>query len=65
MQTEQKRDFPLSASVRGELVEEIKRLARERYVQLEIGTTGEFETLWREAFFGISEESLKVSAVRP
>jgi hypothetical protein len=55
MQPEKKRDFPLSAAVRGELVEEIKRLAKERYLQLEIGTTGEFETLWREAFFGAAE----------
>ena len=57
MQLEKKRDFPLSASVRGELVEEIKRLAKERYLQLEIGTTGEFETLWREAFFITAEVS--------
>lgn len=57
MQPEIKRDFPLSAAVRGELVEEIKRLAKERYLQLEIGTTGEFETLWREAFFGAAEVS--------
>jgi hypothetical protein len=57
MQPEKKKDFPLSASVRGELVEEIKRLAKERYLQLEIGTTGEFETLWREAFFVAAEVS--------
>ena len=57
MQPEKIRDFPLSAAVRGELVEEIKRLAKERYLQLEIGTTGEFETLWREAFFGAAEVS--------
>jgi len=57
MQTEKERDFPLSAAVRGELVEEIKRLAKERYLQLEIGTTGEFETLWREAFFITAEVS--------
>ena len=57
MQPEKKRDFPLSAAVRGELVEEIKRLAKERYLQLEIGTTGEFETLWREAFFVAAETS--------
>jgi len=55
MQPEKKRDFPLSAAVRGELVEEIKRLAKERYLELEIGTTSEFETLWREAFFGVAE----------
>ena len=47
----------MSAAVRGELVEEIKRLAKERYLQLEIGTTGEFETLWREAFFIAAEVS--------
>ncbi len=57
MQPEKKRDFPLSAAVRGELVEEIKRLAKERYLQLEIGTAGEFETLWREAFFIAAEVS--------
>lgn len=43
--------LPLTAEVRGEYLETIKRLARERFLQLEIATTANFERLRREAFF--------------
>jgi len=41
----------LTPQMSGDLLAEIKRLAKERYLQLEIGTHAEFEKLWREAFF--------------
>lgn len=50
------KELPASAQDRGELLQAIKQLARERYRVLEIGTEEEFEELWRRAFFaeGIS-----------
>ena len=44
-------DLPNTPGMRGELVAAIKRLAYERYTQLEIGTHADFEQLWSEAFF--------------
>jgi hypothetical protein len=44
-------DLPNTAGMRGELVAAIKRLAYERYTQLELGTEADFEQLWSEAFF--------------
>jgi hypothetical protein len=44
-------NLPNTAGMRGELVAAIKRLAYERYTQLELGTNADFEQLWSEAFF--------------
>ena len=44
-------DLPLTAQMRGEYLAEIKRLAKEHYLQLKIGTGDEFEEVWREAFY--------------
>lgn len=41
----------LTPQMSGDLLSEIKRLAREHYLQLGIGTDREFEKMWREAFF--------------
>jgi hypothetical protein len=41
----------LTPQMSGDLLAEVKRLAREHYLQLKIGTESEFETMWREAFF--------------
>jgi hypothetical protein len=41
----------LTPQMSGDLLAEIKRLAQEHYLQLEIGTRAEFEKMWREAFF--------------
>ena len=41
----------LTPQMSGDLLAEIKRLASEHYLQLEIGTVAEFEKMWREAFF--------------
>jgi len=45
-------NLPNTAGMRGELLNAIKRLAQERFMQLELGTEVDFETLWGEAFFG-------------
>ena len=44
-------ELPASGQERGELLHAVKRLAKERYLQLEIGTNAEFEDMWRKAFF--------------
>ena len=44
-------DLPNTPGMRGELLSAIKRLAHERFLQLELGTDADFETLWSEAFF--------------
>ena len=44
-------DLPNTPGMRGELLNAIKRLAYERYIQLDLGTDADFEKLWREAFF--------------
>jgi len=44
-------ELPASAQDRGELLLALKQFARERYLQLEIGTNTEFEELWRKGFF--------------
>jgi len=44
-------NLPNSPGMRGELLAAIKRLAYERFIQLELGTDADFEKLWREAFF--------------
>ena len=36
--------------MRGEYLETIKHLAHDHFIQLEFGTTADFEKLWREAF---------------
>lgn len=41
----------LTPQMSGDLLAEIKRLASERYAQLDIGTEAEFEKMWREAFY--------------
>jgi hypothetical protein len=43
-------DLPNTPSMRGELLSAIKNLAQERFIQLEVGTEADFETLWYEAF---------------
>jgi hypothetical protein len=43
-------DQSLSPAMSGECLDTIKRLAHDHFIQLEIGTTAEFEKLWREAF---------------
>ena len=43
-------NLPNTAGMRGELLGAIKRLACERFMQLELGTDAEFEELWSEAF---------------
>ena len=48
---ERQRELPASHQYRGELLGALKRLAKERYLQLEIGTRAEFEELWRKALF--------------
>jgi hypothetical protein len=48
-------DLPNNATMRGELLASIKRLAFERFMQLQLETDADFETLWCEAFFGYSE----------
>jgi len=50
-------NLPNTAGMRGELAGAIKRLAYERYIQLEIGTESDFEQLWSEAFFAESRRS--------
>lgn len=40
----------LSATARGEYMEMIKQLARQQFIQEEMGTDADFEKLWREAF---------------
>lgn len=47
----QQQELPPSSQDRGEFLQALKQLARERYLQLEIGTNEEFEELWRKAFF--------------
>ena len=44
-------ELPPSPQDRGEFLQAVKRLARDRYLQLGIGTKAEFEDLWRKAFF--------------
>ena len=44
-------DLPNTPGMRGELLNAIKRLAHERFIQLEIGIDADFEQLWNEAFF--------------
>ena len=44
-------ELPPSSQDRGEFLKALKQLAKERYLQLEIGTKAEFEELWRKAFF--------------
>ena len=44
-------ELPPSSQDRGELLGAVKRLAKERYLQLEIGTKAEFEELWQKALF--------------
>ena len=41
---------PPSSAMSGEYLETIKHLAHDHFIQLEMGTTAEFEKLWREAF---------------
>ena len=43
-------DLPNTPGMRGELLSAIKRLAQERFTQLQLGTDAEFEELWSEAF---------------
>ena len=44
-------DLPNTPGMRGELLNAIKRLAYERFIQLDLGTDADFEKLWSEAFF--------------
>jgi hypothetical protein len=44
-------ELPASAQDRGELLQAIRQLAKDRYLVLEIGTEEEFEELWSRAFF--------------
>jgi hypothetical protein len=48
---EKQLELPPSSQDRGELLQALKQFARERYLQLEIGTKAEFEELWRKALF--------------
>ena len=48
---EKQPELPPSSQDRGEFLQALKQLAKERYLQLEIGTKAEFEELWRKAFF--------------
>lgn len=44
-------ELPLTPSMRGEYLAGIKGLAKDRYLQLEIGSAEEFEEMWRDAFY--------------
>jgi hypothetical protein len=47
----------LTPQMSGDLLAEIKRLALDHYLQLEIGPKPDFEKIWREAF-SIDEASI-------
>lgn len=42
--------LPLTSQMRGEYFAQIRHLARDQYLQLEMGTEEDFDELWREAF---------------
>ena len=44
-------DLPPRPQERGELLAAIKRLAHQRFIQLELGPDADFEKLWSDAFF--------------
>jgi hypothetical protein len=48
---EKQPELPPSSQARGEFLQAIKQLARERYLELEMGTNAEFDELWLKAFF--------------
>ncbi len=52
-------NLTLSPEMRGEYLETIKRLAHDHFIQLELGTTADFEKLWSEAFFVAGETPSK------
>jgi hypothetical protein len=56
-------DLPNTPGMRGELLNAIKRLAQERFIQLELGTERDFEQLWCEAFFADSHALELVASV--
>ena len=61
-------DLRNTPGMRGELLNAIKRLAQERFIQLELGTETDFEKLWSEAFFGeirTSQQDVKAESCFP
>jgi len=51
MPIEEVPELPPSSQDRGEFLQALKQLAKERYLELGVGTKEEFEELWRKAFF--------------